>query len=310
MLVFKGIEDIPKEDLGYSVAIGNFDGMHLGHQSVIDTARKTSNKSSVGVVTFEPHPRQYFQKNQPMFKLMKSETRRRFLKSIGIDALFELPFDSSLANLSPKDFIETILLEKLNVKNVVVGPDFRFGKNREGSVNLLKSYQQEKKLSLHIANPFMIGGKVVSSSALREKLTEGSVIEVTTMLSRYYEIEGVVEKGFQRGRDLGFPTINIGFKNMIVPKHGVYAVYIEVLSHDKKRTLKGAASIGSRPTYGDYEPNIEVFIFDFDENLYGEHVSISLVKFIRPELKFNSEKELISQMKADCKTIENLLNNG
>ena len=310
MLVFKGIKDIPKEDPGYSVAIGNFDGMHLGHQSVIDTARKTSNKSSVGVVTFEPHPRQYFQKNQPMFKLMKSETRKRFLEYIGIDALFELPFDSSLANLSPKDFIEKILLEKLNVKNVVVGPDFRFGKNREGSVNLLKSYQQEKKLSLHIANPFMIGGKVVSSSALREKLTEGCVIEVTRMLSRYYEIEGVVEKGFQRGRDLGFPTINIGFKNMIVPKHGVYAVYIEVLSHDKKRTLKGAASIGSRPTYGDYEPNIEVFIFDFDENLYGEHVSISLVKFIRPELKFNSEKELISQMKADCKTIENLLNNG
>ena len=310
MLVFKDIEDIPKEDPGYSVAIGNFDGMHLGHQSVIDTARKTSNKSSVGVVTFEPHPRQYFQKNQPMFKLMKSETRKRFLNSLGIDALFELPFDSSLANLSPKDFIETVLLEKINVKNVVVGPDFRFGKNREGSVNLLKSYQEEKKLSLHIANPFMIGGKVVSSSALREKLTEGSVIEVTRMLSRYYEIEGVVEKGFQRGRDLGFPTINIEFKNTIVPKHGVYAVFIEVFSHDKKRTLKGAASVGSRPTYGDYEPNIEVFIFDFDENLYGEHVSISLVKFIRPELKFNSEKDLISQMKADCKTIENLLNNA
>ena len=310
MLIFKGIENIPKKDNGYSVAVGNFDGMHLGHQSVIDIARKTSNKSSVGVVTFEPHPRQYFQKNQPLFKLMRSETRKRFLSSFGIDALFELPFDSSLANLSPKDFIQTVLLEKLNVKNIVVGPDFRFGKNREGCVNLLKSYQEKKKLSLHIASPFMIEGKVVSSSALRKKLAEGSVIEVTKMLSRYYEIEGVVEKGFQRGRDLGFPTINIGFENMIVPKHGVYAVYIEVLSHDKKRTLKGAASIGSRPTYGDYEPNIEVFIFDFDENLYGEHVSISLVKFIRPELKFNSEKELISQMKADCKTIENLLNNG
>ena len=309
MLVFKDIENIPKEDSGYSVAIGNFDGMHLGHQSVIDTARKTSNNSSVGVVTFEPHPRQYFQKNQPLFKLMRSETRKRFLSSFGIDALFELPFDSSLANLSPKDFIQTVLLEKLNVKNIVVGPDFRFGKNREGCVNLLKSYQEKKKLSLHIASPFMIEGKVVSSSALRKKLAEGSVIEVTKMLSRYYEIEGVVEKGFQRGRNLGFPTINIGLKNTIVPKHGVYAVFIEVLSHDKKRVLNGAASIGSRPTYGDYEPNIEVFIFNFDENLYGEHVSISLVKFIRPELKFNSEKELISQMKADCKTIENLLHN-
>jgi riboflavin kinase/FMN adenylyltransferase len=308
MLIFKSIENIPKDHNGYSVAIGNFDGMHLGHQSVIEIAREKSNNASVGVVTFEPHPRQYFQKNQPIFRLMKSETRQRFLKSFGIDALFELPFNSSLANLSPEEFIETVLLEKLNVKNIVVGPDFRFGKNREGSVSLLKSYQEKNNLSLHIANPFMIGGKVVSSSALRRKLAEGSIIEVTKMLSRYYEIEGVVEKGFQRGRNLGFPTINIGLRSTIVPKHGVYAVFLKILSHDKERTLKGAASIGSRPTYGDYEPNIEVFIFDFDENLYGENICISLVKFIRPELKFCSENELISQMKSDCKTIENLLN--
>ena len=309
MLIFSGIENIPKDENGYSVAIGNFDGMHLGHQSVIEIARKTRDKSSLGVVTFEPHPRQYFQKDQPTFRLMKSETRKRFLKSFEIDALFELPFDYSLANLSPKDFIETVLLEKLNVRNIVVGPDFRFGKNREGSVNLLKSYQEKKKLGLHIANPFLIEGKVVSSSELRKKLAEGSVIEVTKMLSRYYEIDGLVEKGFQRGRNLGFPTINVGLKNTIVPKHGVYAVLIKILSHNTQRTLKGAASIGSRPTYGDYEPNIEVFIFDFDENLYGEYVSISLVKFIRPELKFNSEIELISQMKADCETIEDLLDN-
>ena len=309
MLIFNSIENIPKDDNGYSVAIGNFDGMHLGHQSVIDIARKTRDKSSVGVVTFEPHPRQYFQKNQPIFRLMKSETRKRFLESFKVDALFELPFDYSLANLSPKDFVETVLLEKLNVRNIVVGPDFRFGKNREGSVNLLKSYQEKKKLGLHIANPFMIEGKVVSSSELRKKLAEGSVIEVTRMLSRYYEIDGIVEKGFQRGRKLGFPTINIGLKNTIVPKHGVYAVLIKILSNNKQRTLKGAASIGSRPTYGDYEPNIEVFIFDFDENLYGAYVSISLVKFIRPELKFNSEVELISQMKEDCRIIKDYLDN-
>ena len=171
------------------------------------------------------------------------------------------------------------------------------------------TYQENKKLRLHIANPFMIENEVVSSSALRKKLAEGSVIEVTKMLSRYYEIEGIVEKGFQRGRELGFPTINVELRNTIVPKHGVYAVFINILSHDNQRTLKGAASIGSRPTYGDYEPNIEVFIFDFNENLYGEQVSISLVEFIRPELKFSTEKELISQMKADCETIENLLDN-
>ena len=228
MFIFKDTENIPKKYKGYSVAIGNFDGMHLGHQSVIELARKTRNKSSVGVVTFEPHPRQYFQKQQPIFRLMKSETRKRFLKSFQVDALFELPFDYSLANLSPEDFIETILLEKLNVKNVVVGPDFRFGKNREGSVNLLKSYQEKKKLDLHIANPLMIEGKVASSSEIRKKLTEGSIVDVTKMLSRYYEIDGIVEKGFQRGRNLGFPTINVGLKNTIVPKHGVYAVLIKI----------------------------------------------------------------------------------
>ena len=122
MLVFKSIENIPKDKKGYSVAIGNFDGMHLGHQSVIKIARERSNNSFVGVVTFEPHPRQYFQKNRPIFRLMKSETRERFLNSFGIDVLFELPFDSSLANLSPKDFVETVLLEKLNVKNIVKVP--------------------------------------------------------------------------------------------------------------------------------------------------------------------------------------------
>ena len=119
----------------------------------------------------------------------------------------------------------------------------------------------------------------------------------------------MVEKGFQRGRNLGYPTINIGLRDTIVPKHGVYAVLVKILSNNKEITLKGAASIGSRPTYGDYEPNIEVFIFDFDKNLYGENVCISLVNFIRPEVKFNSEKELISQMKADCETIETLLAN-
>ena len=169
---------------------------------------------------------------------MKSETRQRFLSSFKFDALFELPFNYSLSNLSPKDFIETILLEKLNVRNIVVGPDFRFGKNREGSVSLLKRYQEKNILALHIADPFKIEGKVVSSSALREKLAEGSIIEVTKMLSRYYEIDGMVEKGFQRGRNLGFPTINIGLRDTIVPKHGVYAVLVKILSNNKQDNFK------------------------------------------------------------------------
>ena len=216
MLIFKGVENIPKDDSGYSVAIGNFDGMHLGHQTVIEIAREKSNKSSVGVVTFEPHPRQYFQKNHSIFKLMKSETRKRFLKSFEVDALFELPFDDSLANLSPRDFIETVLLEKLNVRNIVVGPDFRFGKNREGSVNLLKSYQEKKKLGLSNKSKLELS-KTVEGGTVKQSFSHGRVksVEVEVKKVRTFNKNGPNKNVVEENKNFSGANYLSGRQNSI-----------------------------------------------------------------------------------------------
>ncbi len=307
MLIVKDNKLVSKEAKGYSVAIGNFDGLHLGHLSVISLAQKNEEGLKSGVLTFEPHPRQFFDEKQPNFRLMNAETRINVLKDLNLDVIFQLPFNQALATLQPEDFVEKILIEKFNIRHVVVGESFRFGKNRSGSIELLKKYHADGTVKLTVAPPFKLENEMVSSSLLREKVKSGSVKEINKLLNRNYHIVGLVKKGFQRGRDLGFPTINVEIKDILIPKYGVYATFVEVLSGEHKGKYKGAASIGSRPTYGDNEPNIEVYIFEFDKSLYGEKVSISLVDFIRPEIKFDNESKLIEQMKKDCSEILKIL---
>ena len=307
MLVIKDTKQIPKQSRGYSVAIGNFDGLHLGHLSVIKLAQNHGEELDTGVLTFEPHPRQFFNKNQSRFRLMNAQTRMYTLKDINLDVLFEIPFNQSLATLRPEDFIENILIEKLNIKHVVVGESFRFGKNRAGSVELLKKYNIQGKIDLTIAPSFKYEDQIVSSSLLREKLKLGSIKEVNKLLNRNYHIVGVVQRGFQRGRNLGFPTINLEIRDILIPRYGVYAAFVEVLSGKHKGKYKGAASIGFRPTYGNNDPNIEVYIFDFSNSLYEEKVSVSLVDFLRPEIKFDNELQLIEQMNKDCSQILKIL---
>jgi riboflavin kinase/FMN adenylyltransferase len=307
MLIFTGSEKKLKKTKGYSVAIGNFDGLHSGHLEVISLASKYGQNLETGVLTFEPHPRQFFNKNGASFRLMNAETRLSAFKKIKLDVLFQIPFNRDLASLSPESFIENTLIKDLNIRHVVVGENFRFGKNRSGSIELLKEYHQDKKIRLTIAPPVKINGEIVSSSLLREKLKSGLIKEVTKLLNRHFQILGVVEKGFQRGRKLGFPTINVELNDIITPKHGVYAAIIEVITGKSKGKYHGAASIGSRPTYGNYTPNIEVFLFNFNKSLYGDQVLISLVDFIRPEIKFASESELIFQMKEDCDQVLKVL---
>ena len=307
MLIIKDTKKISKQTRGYSVAIGNFDGLHLGHLSVISLAQNHGKELDSGVLTFEPHPRQFFNQNQPRFRLMNAETRMNNLKKLNLDVLFEIPFNQSLANLRPEAFVESILIEKLNIKHIVVGESFRFGRNRAGSIELLKKYNIEGKLDLTIAPAFKFEDQLVSSSLLREKLKAGSIKEVNKLLDHSYHISGIVQKGFQRGRNLGFPTINLEIKDILIPKYGVYAAFVDVLSGELKGKYKGAASIGLRPTYGNNDPNIEVYIFDFNDSLYEENVSVSLVDFLRPEIKFDNELELIEQMKQDCSEILKIL---
>ena len=307
MLIIKDTKMISNQEKGYSVAIGNFDGLHLGHLSVISLAKKNGNGLKNGVLTFEPHPRQFFNVKQPRFRLMNAETRIHALEDLNVDILFQLPFNQALATLDPEDFVEKILIEKLNIKHVVVGESFRFGKNRSGSIELLKKFDSEEKIKLTVAPPFKFENQLVSSSMLREKLILGSVKEMNKFLNRDYHVVGIVQKGFQRGRDLGFPTINVELNDILIPKYGVYAAIVEVLSGEHKGKYKGAASIGSRPTYGDNDPNLEVYIFEFNKTLYGEKVSISLVDFIRSEINFDTELKLVEQMKKDCSEILKIL---
>ena len=307
MLIFNGENKVLKDSKGYSVAIGNFDGLHVGHLSVISLAQEHENGLKSGVLTFEPHPRQFFNKKEARFRLMNAETRISVLQKLKLDALFQIPFNRALANLSPEDFVENILIKQLNIRHVVVGDNFRFGKNRAGSIDLLKKYASEGKIELTIAPPFKFGSQLVSSSLLREKLSMGLIRDVNKLLDRNYQILGIVEKGFQRGRTLGFPTINIQMHDIMIPKYGVYAAFVDVLTGKHKGKYKGAASIGSRPTYGNNDPNIEVFLFDFDKLLYGEKVSISLVDFVRSEIKFNTESDLVQQMKSDCDKVLKML---
>ena len=174
MLIIKDNKTFSKNLKGYSVAIGNFDGLHLGHLSVISLAKKNGMGLKTGVLTFEPHPRQFFNKKQPRFRLMNAETRIKVLKELNLDVLFQLPFNKELASLRPEDFVENILIEKLNIKHIVVGEGFRFGKNRSGSIELLRKYDSESKIKLTVAPPFKFERQLVSSSLLREKLKSGS----------------------------------------------------------------------------------------------------------------------------------------
>jgi len=301
MLVFKSIENIPKEERGYSVAIGNFDGMHLGHQSVIEIAREKSNNSFVGVVTFEPHPRQYFQKNQPIFRLMKSETRKRFLDSFGIDALFELPFDSSLANLSPRDFIETVLLERLNVKNIVVGPDFRFGKNRTGGVEDLVRICSKHNIIVKIIDKQKKDSVILSSTNVRDLLRAGDFKNAEKMLGHKWLIKGKVISGDKRGREIGFPTANMEVQDFMEIKFGVYAVKIEIEGY----IYNGISNYGIRPTFDGEKLLLETYLFDFSKDIYGMDIVVSFVEFIRDEKRFDSVDELKKQIDLDIdKTIK------
>lgn len=286
------------EARGASVAMGNFDGVHLGHRSVIDLARRPG--APLGIVTFEPHPRQVFAPDAPPFRLMNAEARANRLAKLGVDQLYQLPFDKTLASLTPDAFARDILAEGLGVSHVVVGADFCFGKGRAGTAADLTALGKEHGFDVTIAPLLSVGGKEVSSTAIRQALSEGRPRDAAAMLGHWHRIEGAVIHGEKRGRELGYPTANMSVDGLHLPRHGVYAVKVDILSGPQAGAHIGAASLGVRPMFGENRPNLETFLFDFAGDLYGHHLSIAFVDFLRPELKFDSLDALIAQMEADC----------
>lgn len=302
-------QGLPADARGASVAMGNFDGVHLGHLSVIDRARQSRNEGAppLGVVTFEPHPRQVFAPEAAPFRLMNAEARANRLAKLGVAELYELPFDANLSGLSPAEFARQVLAEGLGVSHVVVGADFRFGKGRTGTAQDLATLGQSLGFAVTIAPLLSIDGTEVSSTAIRQALAEGRPRAAAAMLGHWHRIDGEVIHGEKRGRQLGYPTANMSVAGLHLPRLGVYAVKADVLTGPRAGSYMGAASLGVRPMFGVNQPNLETFLFDFTGDLYGQHLSIGFVDYLRPEMKFDGLPALITQMEADCTKAREIL---
>lgn len=292
---------VEPEARGASAAIGNFDGVHRGHQAVIRLARDAMPDAPLAVMTFEPHPREYFRPDAPPFRLMNQRARAARLEKIGVDILYQLDFDAAMAALTPEAFARHVIRDGLGLRNVVVGADFCFGKDRLGDVATLRRFGADMGFGVTIAELLTEEGTQVSSTAIRAALTEGRPRDAAALLGHWHRIEGPVIGGERRGRELGYPTANMSIDGLHPPRYGVYAVLVDVRDGPHQGTYHGAASVGVRPMFGENTANIETFLFDFSGDLYGATLSVALVDFLRPEAKFDTLEALIAQMDDDCR---------
>lgn len=298
--------DLPPDSKGSVVAIGNFDGVHLGHQVVIREAAAVAHELGVPltVLSFEPHPRAVFRPDDPPFRLTPFRIRARQLEALGIDIHVCLHFDRDFARHTADWFAETVLAGGLGARHVAIGYDFCFGHNRQGNAETLLGYGRRHGFGVTVVTQASDEhGGVYSSSRIRQLLTEGKPREAAALLGRPWEIEGRVEHGDKRGRTLDFPTANVMLADYLRPAYGVYAVRaaIDDASTGGGRTWHdGVANLGIRPMWQTDEPVLESYLFDFSGDLYGRHLRVRLVDYLRGEMKFDSVDALVSQMRRDC----------
>ncbi len=302
MRSFNRYTDLPDEVRGAVIALGNFDGLHRGHQAVIEQVREIAahHEAPIGIGLFRPHPYRYFKPEAPPFRLMSSGLREGVLGELGVDLLFELPFDETLRDMDDTEFVETVLHQGLGIRHVVVGEDYGFGKNRCGNVESLKRLCDERGIGVTTVSPVGLHkmyGKY-GSTEIRKALQQGDVFHAQHMLSRPWMVDGVVAMGQQRGRTIGFPTANLDFGDLVRPKFGVYAVECHIAGEAEWRP--GVANTGTRPTVDGEEARLEVHIFDFDQDIYGQRLMVRFRSFIREEKKFDSFEELRKQIARDA----------
>lgn len=309
MRIFHDHRAVPADAKGASAAIGNFDGVHLGHRSVIELAREVGARTGapLGILTFEPHPREFFAPDAPPFRLMNPAARASRLAKLEVDTLFELPFDADMAAHSPREFAQEVIADGLGLSHIVVGRDFCFGKGRAGTAQMLVDFGNEMGFAVTIAELVAATDGQVSSTAIRRALGEGRPRDAAAMLGHWHRIEGTVIKGFQRGRTLGYPTANMAITGLHPPHFGVYAVLVDVLTGPHVGLYHGAASLGTRPMFDGEVANLETFLFDFSGDLYGAEMSVALVEFLRPEQTFDGLEAFIAQMDADCAAARRIL---
>ena len=283
------------------ILIGNFDGLHLGHQKLFKLALSYKKKynSKIGVVTFDPIPKMYFDKSITNYRLSNLNQKSRYFSDYNVDFLINKKFDKKFSKISCHNFIKNILCKSLSADYIFVSNNFRFGNKREGDVNLLKKLQKKYDYKLINPKPLYKKNKIISSTLIRKLIENGNLKIANQLLSRNWSIEGVVEKGRMMGRKIGFPTCNINIKNYVIPKVGVYAVDVYIEKNRKK--IKGIANIGYRPTFNQKKLLLEVNLFKFSGNLYNKNLTINFTKFIRGETKFKNIDALKKQIKKDIK---------
>ena len=304
MLIINGnFKDIKP---GGIFALGNFDGVHLGHKQIIkETKNIAIEKSSYpGAIVFEPHPRKFFSKNTDNFYLSNIKTKKHILEEIGLESCVILDFDQKMASRSPEEFVREIIVEKIKPSSLIIGYDFKFGINRSGNAQDLLELCDKYEISVKIIDKQIKDGSVLSSSIVREFLQDNNFKAAESMLGHKWMIKGAVQEGDKRGREMGFPTANLNVDNLIKLPFGVYAVKINY----EGKTFNAIANYGIRPTFDGDHVLLEVHLFDFSDDLYGKDIIVSFVEFIREEKKFDDLESLKDQIDKDSKIAQEILN--
>ena len=311
MRIFRHFSDVPPLLRGAVVAVGNFDGVHLGHRALIGEAARQARVAGVplAVLAFEPHPQEFFKPSPESFRLTPLRTKARLIAELGADAFFALPFDAAMAARTADVFVREVLVEGLGVSGVVVGEDFVFGKGRGGNLQSLWEAGARHSFAVTAFQTVLANaGEKISSTRIRDALKAAHPQEAAKLLGRHWAVEARVEHGDGRGRLMGFPTANMHLGHCLAPAFGVYAVRVSILDNDKVVSRHdGVANFGIRPMYQVNVPLMETHLFDFDGDLYGKYLSVELVRWIRSEAKFDSLDALIVQIGADAANAREIL---
>ncbi|MEP4053214.1 MAG: bifunctional riboflavin kinase/FAD synthetase [Litorimonas sp.] len=302
MKTLQTYSNLSGSDKGAVIALGNFDGLHRGHQAVIERARSIANDigAPLGIGLFRPHPYRFFRPDAAPFRLMSARIRQQVMEELGVEFLYEIPFDEALRDMDDTEFVELVLHQGLGIRHVIVGEDYGFGKNRCGNVESLTRLCRERGIGVTAISPVglhKLYGKY-GSTEIRKALQEGDVFHAQHMLSRPWRVDGIVQKGQQRGRTINFPTANLEFADLVRPKFGVYVVEVRLEGEEVWRPA--VANTGSRPTVDGEEARLEVHLLDFERDLYGQLIDVRFRSFIRAEKKFESFDALKDQIMQDA----------
>jgi len=298
--------NIESKHKGSIILIGNFDGLHIGHQKLFRLAKNFKRKYSlkVGVLTFEPMPKMFFNKSLENFRISNKKQKISLLEKFDVDFSIVKKFDKSFSKIKSIDFIKYVLGKKIKAKFIFVSNNFRFGNKREGNVKQLINYETECNFKIIKPKPLIKNKKIISSSLIRKLIQSGDLDKANRNLGRVWSINGKVIKGRQLGKKIGFPTANIDIKDYVIAKPGVYAVKVQ--KFNSKKLIKGIANLGYRPTFNQKKILLEVHLFNFSENLYNKYLTVNFLKFIRSEKKFKNIEQLKKQIKIDLRKAKNI----